>query len=359
MNNIRDVFAQIGVADLVKLFDVQMAIIVFCVFFLFRGVFSSVILKIFFVITKSKEKVKDSRLYRILYNFFVFWGLYLAIRILQPGERVLSVANPCFKIVCIIFVTNVVNSFISKDSRWFRRVADYSKNELVNNFICKVLKGVVWLISVYIMLKELGYDLTGLVAGFGVGSVIISLAAQDTVKNLLSGAAIMTDNLFALGDYIAVGSYEGTVVDITFRSTRIKALDNTIVTIPNAIIASEYVVNWSRLSSRKLEFVLNLSMDTTAEKIEDIIEKLRFVLKSNKDVLPETVRVNLDGISSYSSDIKVFMYVGKTNYIDFLNVKERILCEVLRLVEVENVELAYPTQTVHVCTDEASYSLEK
>ncbi len=180
------------------------------------------------------------------------------------------------------------------------------------------------------------------------GSVIISLAAQDTVKSLLSGATIMTDKPFDIGDFIEVGTYKGNVVDITFRSTRIKATDNSVITIPNSMITSTYVVNWNKLKSRRLEFVLNLSMETTSDKIMDVVEKLKLILKNNPNVLPETVQVSLDAISSYSSDIKIFLYINKANYIEFLTVKEKIYCDILKLVEMENIDLAYPTQTVYV-----------
>lgn len=344
MNNILNFFSQINFKE----FNIQIAIAVFLVFLIFRGVFSQIILKIVNVITKNKEKVKDNKLYKLLHNFFIFLGLYLAVRMLSDSERVIGIANTCFKLICIVFIASGVNSFVSTDAKVFKRVFNYSKNDIVNNFICKVIRGAVWVITGYIILKELGYDLTGLVAGFGIGSVIISLAAQDTVKNLISGVAIMTDNTFALGDYIAVGNFEGTVIDISFRSTRIRARDNTIITIPNATIASEYVVNWNRLNSRKLEFVLSLTLDTTSQKIEDVIEKIKFVLRNSPDVLPDSVRVHLDEISSYSSDIRIFLYVNRTDYIEFLDVKEKILCEVLKLIKIENIELAYPTQTLFV-----------
>ena len=90
------------------------------------------------------------------------------------------------------------------------------------------------------------------------GSVIISLAAQDTVKSLLSGVVILTDKPFDIGDYVEIGEHEGTVLDITFRSTRIKALNNTIITIPNSVITANSVINWNRLKSRRMDIILNL-----------------------------------------------------------------------------------------------------
>lgn len=347
MNQIQDMLSQINIEYLIKVFNIQIAIAIFLVFFIFRGIFSRIIIKIFFLITKNKKDVKNSKLYKIFYNFFIFVGLYLAIRIFKLNAKTMGVINSCFKIICIIFITNVINSFVTADAKWFRKYISYSKNDVINKLICRLIKGFIWIISIYIIIKELGYDLTGLVAGFGIGSVIISLAAQDTVKSLLSGAIILTDKPFELGDYIAVGSHEGTVEDITFRSTRIRARDNTVITIPNSTVTSEYVVNWNRLNSRKFECVLNLSMDTSLEKIQDIIQKIKLVLKTNPDVLEDTIQVNFSEIASYSADILIFLYINKTTYIDYLNVKEKILCQLLELVEMENIELAYPTQTLY------------
>lgn len=348
MENIQSLINQINIGDLIKIFNIQVAIAVFLIFIIFRGLFSKIILKIFFWITKDKRKAKESKAFKVLNNFLVFLGLYCAIRILKPNPKQLVFVNTAFRIVCIIFITNFINSGITKNARWFKRHINHTRNDSVNGFICKIIRGVVWVISGYIIIKELGYDLTGLVAGFGIGGVVISFAAQDTVKSLLSGAVILTDKPFDIGDYIEVGNYKGNVIDITFRSTRIRALDNSVITIPNSTITSEYVVNWNKLKSRRLEFVLNLSMETTSEKIKRIISKIKLVLTNNPDVLPDTVQVNLAEISSYSSDIKIFMYINESDYIKFLNAKERIYCDILELVEIENIDLAYPTQTVYV-----------
>lgn len=348
MENIQSLINQINIGDLIKLFNIQVAIAVFLIFIIFRGVFSKLVLKVFFVLVKDKRKVKESKAYKILNKFWIFLGIYCSIRLLKPNAKQLVFVNSAFRIVCIIFIANLINSGITKDARWFKRHVNHTRNDSVNGFICKIIRGVVWVISGYIIIKELGYDLTGLVAGFGIGGVIISLAAQDTVKSLLSGAVILTDKPFDIGDLVEIGNYKGNVVDITFRSTRIRALDNSIVTIPNSTITSEYIVNWNRLKTRRLEFVLNLSMDTSSEKIKSIIAKMKLILKNNPDVLPDTVQVNLDEIASYSSDVKIVLYINKVDYIEFLSVKEKIYCDILELVEMENIDLAYPTQTIYV-----------
>ena len=186
MENIHNFLKQINVKDLIKIFNMQIAFAIFLVFLIFRKLFSQIVLKIIFWLTKNKSKVKESKAYKILNNFWIFVGLYCSARMFKLSEQALIHVNTIFEIICIIFATNIINSFIAKDSGWFKKYINHSKNDAVNNFMCKIARGVVWVISGYIIIKELGYDLTGLVAGFGVGSVIISLAAQDTVKSLLS-----------------------------------------------------------------------------------------------------------------------------------------------------------------------------
>ena len=335
----------------------MIAFVVFAVFVIFRKLFSTMILKIIFCLTKNKNKVKQSKGYKSLNYFFVFLGAYFAIRVFDLSMEMVMRVNRYFRIICILLITNTVNSFITKEAKWIKRYLEHQKNnQAVGDFICKIAKGIVWIIAGYMIIKEFGYDLTGLVAGFGIGGVILSLAAQDTVKSLLSGAIILTDKPFDIGDCIEVGNYKGTVIDMTFRSIRIKAFDNSVVTIPNATITSECVVNWNRLQSRRLEFVLNLSMDTTSEKIKNVLEKIKLILRNTEEVLPDTIQVGLDGISSYSSDIKVVLYIDEVDFAKFSKIKERIYCDVLELVEKENIDLAYPTQTVYVKNTESEES---
>ena len=159
---------------------------------------------------------------------------------------------------------------------------------------------------------------------------------------------IFLDKPFIVGDWIEMSPYEGTVEDITFRSTRIKALNNTVITIPNSVITSEYVINWNRLRSRRLEITLPLHLDTKSDEIKKIVKQIKVVLASNPNVIADTIQVNFAGISDSSADIYMFMYVNKQQYVDFLNVKEEVFCSLLALIEKDNIELAYPTQTVYL-----------
>lgn len=351
MENLKQMINSINLNNLLKIFDIQIAIAVLLFFIVFRTVFSRILIKIYYKLIKCKKNPKESQMYKPLNVFFILLGVYCTIHILPTSSNVLKILNDVFKVVIVYFVTRAISTLINEDSILFNKLIKRSKNKAVDRFICKILKAFLWMVSIVISLNYLGFELDGfggLVTGLGIGSAAIALAAQDMVKSVISGFTILTDKPFIVGDWIEVGEYQGTVVDITFRSTRIKAYNNTVVTIPNSIITSDYVVNWNRLNSRRFDCVLNLHLDTQTEKIRKIVKEIKLTLQNNPDIIKETIQVHLDAISAYSADIKIFLYVNVADYVEFLRIKEDILCSLLFLAEKENIELAYPTQTLFV-----------
>lgn len=352
MEALKAKLTSIDIKNLIAIFDIQIAIAVAIAFFLLRGLFARIILKIINKIKREKEDVKENSMYKPLRNFFALVGLYLSIRILPVNSQIMVIANDVFKIIVMIFITKCITSAISPKSIIFKSLTNYSSNKMVNNFICKIIRGFIWIVSFFIILYMNKIKLNGLAAGLGIGSAVIALAAQDLVKSLLSGIAILTDKPFNIGDWIEVGDFAGTVTDITFRSTRIKTVSNSIINIPNATIASSYVTNWNKLATRRFDLTLGVSLQTTSEQIKKIVKEITFVLENNSNVVPESVMVNFNDITACSNDIKIYLYVKEKNYEKFLKIKQEILCDLLTLIEKENIDLAYPTQTIYLNNQE-------
>ena len=351
MENIKGMLDTIDINNLLKIFDIQIAIGIFIIFFLFRGLFSRLVIKAYHTITKSEKATKESSMYKPLNTFFVFLGAWISANILPINQEILFYINEVFRVIGIFFVFKAISSLIHEESFILKSILKNPNNKAVNGFICRIIRVFIWMIFFIIAINEIGWNLSGfsaLVTGLGIGSAAIALAAQDLVKSLLSGFVILTDKPFSIGDWIEVGNFQGSVIDITFRSTRIQSYNNSIITIPNSIVTAEYVTNWNRLPSRRFDCLLNLSLDTTAEQIKSIVKKLRVILENNPEVKKDTVQVSLTDITSYSSDVKIFLYTKRTNYNEFLQVKQDLLCDILELVEKENIDLAYPTQTLYV-----------
>ena len=121
------------------------------------------------------------------------------------------------------------------------------------NFLLKIIRFVIYVIAIFLIITELGINLNGLIAGFGITGLIVTLAAQDTAKNLFGGVVIFLDKPFVVGDWIQFDKYEGTVEDITFRSTRIRTFENSVVNVPNSVLSNTSINNWSRMEKKKIQ----------------------------------------------------------------------------------------------------------
>lgn len=351
MVEIKEWLTSINLEDLLKLFDLQIALAVFILFFMFRNLFSKLIIKIYYKIIKSKKNPKDSTMYKPLKKFFILFGLFCTTHILPLDKQFLYLINKAFEVIIAYYITKAITTLITEDSIIMKNIFKDTSDKAVNKFICKMIRVFIWIIFVFVVtiILELKLDgLGALVTGLGIVSAATALAAQDLVKSMLSGAAILTDKPFVIGDWIEVEQFQGTVIDITFRSTRIKAYNNAVVTIPNSLITSSYVVNWDRLTSRRFDCILTLSWDTTSEKVKKIVKEMKLILQNDPEVIKETVEVSLNNITAYGSEIKIYLYIREADYSKYLKAKQDILCSLLYLIEKENVDLAYPSQTLYV-----------
>ena len=347
-NNFLSLLTNIDINNLLNIFDIQIAIAMILIFTLFRGAFATAVIKLYYKIIKKNKKAKDSSLYKYLTTLSVLIGVYLAINILPTNKQVLYYMSLVFKITVIIFITKCLTTLTAEDSIVMKYFTKDKPTKPVNILIAKIVRAFIWIISGFIIFLELGYDLSGLAASLGVGAVVISLAAQDMVKSLLGGIAILTDKPFIIGDWIECGKYQGTVIDITYRSTRIKSANNAVITIPNSIITADYVINWNRLTSRRIDTNLTLALDTTSEKLNKITKQVTFVLANDPEVIDTTVQVNVTDVSSAGINVQIFYYVRETDYYKFLKVKQKMICKILDVLEKENVELAYPAQSIYL-----------
>ena len=223
-----------------------------------------------------------------------------------------------------------------------------TSNEHTMNFAVKFIRGIIYVIGAFIFISELGYDLSGLITGLGIGSVVLALAAQDLAKNLFGGFAILSDKTFVIGDTIEVKGVYGTVEDITFRSTRVRTFENSVVNIPNAVIANDSIINWSRMEKRRNKVNLCLDLDTPLEKVQIVQKRIKELLVQHDDVIDDTIIVRFDNITDNGINLMVCSYTNSIDYASFLEEKEKINFKIMQILREENVELAYDTKTVFV-----------
>lgn len=330
--------------------DIVLALFVIFLFLTFSSVFSKVIIRIFRLQEKKKD-AKRSPFYQTFRFLFVWVGIYLAIFLINLPPQGWEKVQLIFRIGMILIASNILANLTSYDSVFMKKLrqnATVPKNETMQKFGCKVLKVLIYFAAIFLAMAELNYDISGLLTGLGLSGVIFALAAQDLAKNLFGGMAIVMDKPFKVGDWITIGQFEGTVEDITFRSTRIRTLDDTEVTIQNSVISNDSIINWSKLGKRRHSLKLNLPFDLQAKTVDKIVKRIRFVLESNPTVEKESVGVFFTSIPLTGFEITIYMYTPITNYAEYMQFKNDINQEIVKVLESENVSIAYPGHNLFV-----------
>lgn len=228
---------------------------------------------------------------------------------------------------------------------------DLATNKTMGRFFENIYKVLVVVFAGIAALDQLGVPVSGLLTGAGVAGLAISLAAQSTLSSLIAGITLVLEHPFGIGDYIILSSVEGTVEDISFRSTRIRNLDNVVITIENSKVCAEYIQNANQRTSRLWQFTLGLTYDTTEEQIQRVTQDLTQLLQSQPTVQPNGVTVTLDKFNDYSLDILVRVYLTTLPYADYLKERHRLNLLIMQTVKNAGCEFAFPTTTVEMAKD--------
>ena len=225
-------------------------------------------------------------------------------------------------------------------------LAEKSENDLDDQLLPVVRKGAsftVWALGIIVALNNAGYDVAAVLAGLGIGGIALAMAAKDTVSNVFGGFTIFTDRPFKI-NRVRVDGYDGSISEIGIRSTRLRTLSGTLVTIPNSTFSDTAVENVTEEPSRKVSLNLGLTYDTTPEGMERAMELLREIASTNPN-LEEKVVVGFDQFGDFALNIMMIYYI--TSGADIVGTQTAVNMEILRRFAAEKLEFAFPTQTLY------------
>jgi MscS family membrane protein len=228
---------------------------------------------------------------------------------------------------------------------------NFSIDKIIYTFLAKIIRFVLIALTLSIIAEEFGFNVNGFITGLGIGGLAVALAAQDTLGNIFGGFAIILDKPFSIGDWIKSDSGEGTVEDISFRSTKIRTFSNAIITVPNSKLSNESITNWTKMQKRRITFNIAITYTTPINKLEICISKIKQMLLNHPEVHPETIFVNFDKINTSSLDIFLYFFTNTTNWGKFLDIKENINYKIMEILQEENVSLAYPSRSIYIEKD--------
>lgn len=234
---------------------------------------------------------------------------------------------------------------------YLKKYASGTSTQLDNQLV-PILKRLLQLALIFAaliqILRLLDVNVTALIAGVSIGGLAIALAAQDTVKNLIGSAMIFFDRPFQIDDWIIGDTFEGKVVEVGFRTTRIQLLDSSIVAVPNGNIANISVRNLGVRTARLLDARLGVTYNTPPHKIEWFIRGLKEIILAHPRTMKEGYRVYLFDMGNFSINIMYRAMIQTDDFADELKVKEELYLAAIRLAALLGIEFAFPTSSIHV-----------
>ena len=206
---------------------------------------------------------------------------------------------------------------------------------------------IVIFVGVLVLFRRLSIDPTPALAGLGVGGIAVALAAQKTLENVIGGMSLIFDRAVTEGDFLKVGDTVGSVDHVGLRSTRIRTLDRTVVTVPNSQIANMSLETLSARDTFWFHPIVGLRYETTTEQLKAILSDFRALLADRRDVDQETLRVRFVRMNVYSLDVEIFAYLRARDWNHFLELQEPLLFAVMEIVRNAGTDIAFPSQTLY------------
>ncbi|MBN2492974.1 MAG: mechanosensitive ion channel family protein [Deltaproteobacteria bacterium] len=294
--------------------------------------------------------------------FFLVYvsGFYLALELLSLPAEPIDVPR---------FTYALFTSLLIFDGAWFlysateilcfylTRFTDKTESKLDDQLVPivrKSLRVIIVALALVMIIQNLGYSVSSLLAGLGLGGLAFALAAKDSLANMFGSVTIFTDRPFQIGDWIKMASVEGIVEDVGFRSTRVRTFAKTLVSIPNSKIANEIIENVAARPMRRISMRVGLSYESSADQMQAAVEAIREILESHEGIDQGYWLVYFDELGDTSLSIFVYCFTKTTVWAEYLQIRQELNLAIMRKVEQLGLEIAFPTQTVYLRRDAAA-----
>ncbi|HOQ17497.1 MAG TPA: mechanosensitive ion channel family protein [Defluviitaleaceae bacterium] len=339
----------------ILMWNILLALLIILLTIVLKRAIIKLLIKLLNRLTKNSKGNWMNKLFMVLDKplelAFVTFAFYIALKLISFPVNIGLVINNIAKTIVLftIFwaayrIANVFDSLYEV----ITEKTDKKLDGMVLSFLKNGIKIVIVIIGSITILQVWFKELGGLLAGLGLGGLAFALAAQETAANLFGGIAIMSDRPFEIGDWIQTPSVEGTVEEIGFRSTRIRTVQQTLVTIPNSVLSKEVIRNWSKMGKRLISYRLGLVYNTGLEQLKACLEEIRKMLKEHPEVHPETIYVYFERFGESSLDIFIHFFTKATERQKYLEVQEDVNLKILEILNKLEISIAFPSRTIYV-----------
>ncbi|MDQ1266810.1 MAG: MscS family rane protein [Bacteroidota bacterium] len=256
-----------------------------------------------------------------------------------------------FKILIPFFAARILYVFSDLLINYLHKLASKTKTTIDDNLLPlgrKALKIIVVVFGGLYILKSLEIDITPVLAGVSIGGLAIALAAQDMVKNLFGSVTILSDQPFAVGDWINFDGTDATVIEVGLRSTKLRTFYDSLISIPNGKLADMKIDNMGKRQFRRFMTNLGITYDTPPAIIEAFVSGLREIVTNHPKTRKDEYKIFLNSFSDSSLNILFYIFFEVPDWRDELEARQEIMLSIIRLSQELEVRFAFPTRTMHV-----------
>ena len=347
---------------------------VLLVFWLLRVLILQIIKLILYRSLKQGEASRTTLLRRIkrpLALLLFSYSLHICARLIAYPTPLSVLVNQCFAVAHTIFYAWVVIDILSGYALVFlAKLAAKSERKEVINLGQKVLSSIIVLIAFLVILSQIGFNVSTIIASLGIGGLAVAWATKDIIANFFSSISLLFESSFSQGDWVKIGAVEGLVVETGLRTTTIRTFENTLVFVPNAQILSTSIENFSkRKSGRRIKMYIGIEYGVSVEQIKSLIEDIKsFLENSNLVAKPETDHKNLRGglvdinnLEGYRSScyvslyqfgsseivIEVYFYTELTKGIYYRQARSEVMYAIMELIKKNGCAFAFPSHSLY------------
>ncbi len=283
----------------------------------------------------------------IKWPFYVLLSVYIGLQFVYVLPVIDKWAYYIILIVVVYYIIKVLEGFIDYGTKVIieKRNEDEGSAGIIK-FIRSLIKIVVWVGAVVLLLSNMGYNVTSLVAGLGIGGIAIALAVQNLLGDLFSSLSIYLDKPFQVGDFIAVGDNFGTVKRVGIKTTRIELLQGEELVVSNSQLTSSEIRNFGQMYYRRVMFNIGIVYNTPIEKLRKVPDIIKNIIIQNKKT--EVERVHFKSFGDFSLGFEVVYYVNSADYLEYMDIQEAINLSIAEKFQEEGISMAFPTQTIHL-----------
>lgn len=273
--------------------------------------------------------------------------LYISLKSLKVSSAISSIVNIASIVILTVAGLRLIMSLMdySLDIYWAKKEVDVTRQKNLKGIIT-VLKVLVWGAGITFLLDNLGFKISTVVAGLGIGGIAVALAAQTILGDLFSYFIIFFDRPFEIGDFIIIGEYMGSIEHIGIKTTRVRSLGGEQLVFSNTDLTSSRIRNYKRMEKRRVVFRLGVTYQTSLSDIKAIPALIKDVITSINDTVFD--RAHFAAYGDFSLNIEVVYYVMSSDYNKYMDVQQEINLHIKEEFEKRGIEFAYPTQTLIV-----------